>query len=77
MRTIALLGGEGGPLRELADVALVVPSADTQHVQAVHVVLMHLLCELVEERLVTSIPLFAASSAAERATSHIAVRRGA
>jgi phosphoheptose isomerase len=77
MRTIALLGGEGGPLRELADVALVVPSADTQHVQAVHVVLMHLLCELVEERLVTSIPQFAASSAAERATSHIAVRRGA
>jgi phosphoheptose isomerase len=50
LRTIGLLGGDGGELRELSDVALVVPSHDTQHVQAVHTVLIHLLCELVEER---------------------------
>jgi D-inositol-3-phosphate glycosyltransferase len=51
MRCVALLGGEGGELRELADVALVVPSDDPAHVREVHLVLLHLLCELIEERL--------------------------
>jgi phosphoheptose isomerase len=51
LRTIGLLGCDGGELRELSDVALVVPSNDTQHIQAVHVVLIHLLCELIEERI--------------------------
>ncbi len=49
IRRIALVGGDGGELRALADVALVVPSADTQHIQEVHTVVMHVLCELVEE----------------------------
>jgi phosphoheptose isomerase len=51
LRTIGLLGGEGGELRSLSDIALVVPSSDTQHIQAAHIVLIHLLCELIEERL--------------------------
>ncbi len=54
MRTIALLGGDGGELRELADLALVVPAADTQRVQEVQSVLVHLLCELVERRCVAA-----------------------
>jgi len=49
IRRIALIGGDGGELRDLADVALIVPSADTQHIQEVHTVVMHALCELVEE----------------------------
>jgi len=49
IRRIALVGNDGGELRTLADVALVVPSADTQHIQEVHTVVMHALCELVEE----------------------------
>ncbi len=51
LKTIALLGGDGGPLLSLADLAAVVPAADTQRVQEVHTVLVHLLCELIEERL--------------------------
>jgi hypothetical protein len=50
LRRIALLGGDGGEARALADVALVVPSSDTQHIQEVHTVLIHLLCDLVERR---------------------------
>jgi phosphoheptose isomerase len=50
VRTIALLGGDGGDARQLADVVLVVPSAETQHIQEVHLVVIHLLCALVEER---------------------------
>ncbi len=46
---IALTGGDGGKLRPLADVSLIVPSTDTQHIQEVHTVTMHALCELVEE----------------------------
>jgi phosphoheptose isomerase len=55
LRTIGLLGSDGGELRELSDVALVVPSNDTQHIQAVHIVLIHLLCELVEERVAEAV----------------------
>jgi phosphoheptose isomerase len=51
LRTIALLGGDGGLLAPLADVAVTVPSGDTQHIQEVHLVVAHLLCELVEARL--------------------------
>lgn len=50
LRRVALLGGDGGDLRALADLALIVPSSDTQHIQEVHTVLIHLVCELVERR---------------------------
>lgn len=49
--TVALGGRDGGPLNQYADLSLVVPSDDTQHIQETHAVLIHLLCELVERRL--------------------------
>lgn len=48
---IALLGGDGGDTLSLADVAIVVPASDSQRVQEVHMLVLHLLCELVEDRL--------------------------
>jgi len=48
---IAFLGKGGGPLRELADLALVVPSDDTARIQEIHLALEHVICELVEERM--------------------------
>jgi phosphoheptose isomerase len=54
LRTLALLGRDGGELRALADLAVVVPSTDTQHIQEVHTVVIHTLVELVERRLVDS-----------------------
>jgi DNA-binding MurR/RpiR family transcriptional regulator len=56
MRTVALVGGDGGGLAPLADVAVTVPSADTQHIQEVHLVVVHLLCELIEARLLADAP---------------------
>lgn len=47
IEVIALLG-DAGPLAGLADVAIHVPSADTQLVQQVHLAVEHLICELVE-----------------------------
>ncbi|MBF6599137.1 MAG: glycosyltransferase [Dehalococcoidia bacterium] len=51
IHTIGVLGGDGGAVRMLADTAIVVPARDTQRVQEVQIVVIHLLCELVEERL--------------------------
>lgn len=47
---LALLGGDGGELLELSSTAIVVPSADAQRVQEAQILILHLLCELVEER---------------------------
>lgn len=44
---IAILGSDGGELRQIADLAIVVPEIDPQHIQEVQVVVIHLLCELV------------------------------
>jgi D-sedoheptulose 7-phosphate isomerase len=48
---IAFLGRDGGRLKALADVALVIASDHTAHVQELHLALEHAICELVEERL--------------------------
>ncbi|MBD2076149.1 glycosyltransferase [Phormidium sp. FACHB-592] len=49
MQTLAILGGDGGELRLLADHCLLVPSSEPQHIQEVQIVIIHLLCELVEQ----------------------------
>jgi len=51
IRTVGILGGSGGDCLPFADIPLVVPSSDTQHVQEVQIVLVHLICDLVERRL--------------------------
>ncbi|MBD1848790.1 glycosyltransferase [Leptolyngbya sp. FACHB-711] len=56
LTTIALLGGEGGELRHLADIAIVVPAIETQRIQEVQLMVMHLLCELIEEQLLAAAP---------------------
>ena len=48
---IAFLGRDGGRLKDLADVALVVASEQTARIQELHLALEHAICELVEERL--------------------------
>jgi len=50
MRVVALTGA-GGRLPALADVAISVPSADTQHIQEAHLAIEHIVCELVERDL--------------------------
>lgn len=49
--TVALSGRDGGKLAPLADVALVVESESTQRIQETHIVIGHILCELIEEEL--------------------------
>jgi phosphoheptose isomerase len=51
LHCIGLLGKGGGDLHPLADLSIVVPTTDTQHIQEVQIVVLHLLCELIEEQL--------------------------
>jgi len=51
MTVIGLLGRDGGPVATLCDLALVVPSNDTQRIQETHNLVGHILCELVESSL--------------------------
>lgn len=50
-RVLSLSARDGGALRALSDVALVVPTDRTDRAQEVHLCLSHLICELVEEAL--------------------------
>jgi len=50
MPVLALLGKTGGDVVELADVAVVVPSLNTQRIQETHLFCLHVLCEILEER---------------------------
>jgi D-sedoheptulose 7-phosphate isomerase len=52
--SIALLGKEGGAARALADHALVVPSGNSARIQEVHGLILHAICEEVEERCPTT-----------------------
>jgi D-sedoheptulose 7-phosphate isomerase len=48
---VAFLGKSGGELKELADVALVIPSSETARIQELHLALEHVICDIVEERM--------------------------
>ncbi len=63
---IALLGGDGGKLVQLADTAIVVPSSDPQRIQEVQILVLHLLCELVEEQFMSGSWLQTASAYTSR-----------
>lgn len=47
--TVGLTGGTGGMLKELCDTSIVVPSSNTARIQEAHILIGHILCELVEE----------------------------
>lgn len=53
---IGMTGNRGGPMKELCDHYLDVPSADTPKIQEGHAVLGHILCGLVERALFKAPP---------------------
>lgn len=50
-KCICLSGATGGRMAELADVLINVPSADTPRIQETHILIGHIICELVETEL--------------------------
>ena len=49
--TILLAGRDGGKLKDLADISIVVPGDTTAHIQEAHICIYHVLCELIEQEL--------------------------
>lgn len=48
MTTVSLTGGSGGKLREIADMSLAVPSEVTPLIQEMHIIIAHILCDLID-----------------------------
>ena len=51
LKTIALLGRDGGSCRNIADVDVIVAGDSTARIQEAHKFLLHVLCEIVEPNL--------------------------
>lgn len=50
--TIGLLGNKGGAIKKIVDISIVVNSSRTSRIQEVHRVIYHIICEIVEKRLI-------------------------
>lgn len=48
LKTLALTGGSGGKLKEIADLSIVIPSSHTPHIQEMHILIAHILCDLID-----------------------------
>lgn len=51
VKTVALLGKDGGQAKALADLAIVIPSDSTARIQEAHILIGHILCDLIEQEL--------------------------
>ncbi|MCM2322899.1 MAG: D-sedoheptulose 7-phosphate isomerase [Oligoflexia bacterium] len=51
IRTVALLGRDGGALKALADLAIVIPSETSDRIQEMHIKLIHTVIEACERRM--------------------------
>ncbi len=50
--TISLTGKDGGRMPSLSDISLIVPSDETPLIQEIHLVIEHLICDLIEQKVI-------------------------
>lgn len=51
IKTIALVGRDGGEMGKMADIALIVPSESTPRIQESHILIGHILCDIIEKEI--------------------------
>ncbi|MFC1493284.1 SIS domain-containing protein [candidate division KSB1 bacterium] len=51
VRTAGFLGGDGGKLKDLVDLALIIPHTDTGMIQEGHITAGHIFCDIIEREL--------------------------
>ena len=56
MTTIGFTGSTGGKIKSISDYLLNVPSNDTPRIQESHIMLGHIICQLVEEKIYPQTP---------------------
>jgi D-sedoheptulose 7-phosphate isomerase len=49
VKAIGLSGKDGGRLSKISDLSIIVPSNSTARIQEVHITIIHIICELIEE----------------------------
>ena len=47
--TVGLSGGDGGKMKDVCDLLILVPSKETPRIQEGHLLFLHILCELIED----------------------------
>ncbi|MBF0216482.1 MAG: D-sedoheptulose 7-phosphate isomerase [Candidatus Omnitrophica bacterium] len=52
MTVIALTGKDGGELKDIADLSILVRSSVTARIQEVHIIVIHALCRLIDDKFV-------------------------
>jgi len=50
-KTIAFSGRDGGKIKDISDICLIVPANNTARIQEVHITVVHILCGLIEKEL--------------------------
>ena len=49
--SIALVGKDGGEMAKIADIALIVPSNSTPRIQESHILIGHIICDIIEKEI--------------------------
>jgi D-sedoheptulose 7-phosphate isomerase len=53
-KTIGIAGFDGGPMKEIADVCIIVPANSTPQVESFHLALAHLISNCLKEKIAKS-----------------------
>lgn len=50
-KTVGLLGKDGGTIKDVCDLSLIIPCSDTPRIQEGHITVIHIVCDLTEKTL--------------------------
>lgn len=50
-KVIAFSGKDGGKLKSISDISIIVPSLNTARIQETHITIGHIICKLIDERI--------------------------
>lgn len=51
VKTVALVGRDGGEMARISDYAIIVPSNETPRIQESHILIGHMICDIIEKEL--------------------------
>lgn len=51
-KTIGVLGNDGGNLKEIVDIPIIIPSTSTPRIQESHRLILHIICDIVERNFI-------------------------
>ena len=51
MLTVGFTGKDGGKMKDICDIMICVPSVDTPRIQETHILIGHIICQLIEEEM--------------------------